>query len=145
MSLFFIVHGWIPSGWTSYKLIVIVSSLHSISVHNRFHRNALLLDSRGNLNQKLGGLRIYLFIFREREREGEREGEKCQCVFAFLTPPPGTWPATQAYAQTGNQTHDPLVHRLVLNPLSHTSQNKKKTRWFKQQTLIFSQVCRLGV
>ena len=33
----------------------------------------------------------------------------------------GTWPATQACALTGNQTGDPLVHRLVLNPLSHTS------------------------
>ena len=34
----------------------------------------------------------------------------------------GTWPATQACALTGNQTGDPLVHRPVLNPLSHTSQ-----------------------
>ena len=34
----------------------------------------------------------------------------------------GTWPATQASALTGNQTCDPLLHRLVLNPLSHTSQ-----------------------
>ena len=34
----------------------------------------------------------------------------------------GTWPATQACALTGNQTGDPLVHRLALNPLSYTSQ-----------------------
>ena len=34
----------------------------------------------------------------------------------------GTWPATQAYALTGNQTSNPLVLRLALNPLSHTSQ-----------------------
>ena len=34
----------------------------------------------------------------------------------------GTWPATQACALTGNQTSDPLVHRLALNPVSHTSQ-----------------------
>ena len=34
----------------------------------------------------------------------------------------GTWPATQACALTGNQTGDPLVCRLVLYPLSHTSQ-----------------------
>ena len=33
-----------------------------------------------------------------------------------------TWPATQACALTGNQTGDLLVRRLVLNPLSHTSQ-----------------------
>ena len=33
-----------------------------------------------------------------------------------------TWPATQACALTGNGTSNPLVHRLALNPLSHTSQ-----------------------
>ena len=33
----------------------------------------------------------------------------------------GTWPATQACALTGNQTSDPLIHRLALNLLSHTS------------------------
>ena len=37
-------------------------------------------------------------------------------------PPLGTWPATQACALTGNRTSYPLVHRLALNPLSHTSQ-----------------------
>ena len=37
-------------------------------------------------------------------------------------PLPGTQPATQACALTGNRTHDPLVHRLALNSLSHTSQ-----------------------
>ena len=34
----------------------------------------------------------------------------------------GTWPTTQARALTGNQISDPLVHKPVLNPLSHTSQ-----------------------
>ena len=34
----------------------------------------------------------------------------------------GTWPATQACALTGNQSGDPLVYRLVLNPLGHSSQ-----------------------
>ena len=34
----------------------------------------------------------------------------------------GTWPTTQACASTVNPTRDPLVRRLVLNPLSHTSQ-----------------------
>ena len=38
------------------------------------------------------------------------------------TPQPGTWPATQAGALTGDRTSDPLVHRPVLSPLSHTSQ-----------------------
>ena len=35
----------------------------------------------------------------------------------------GVWPATQTYALTGNQTYDLLVHRLVLNLLSHISQS----------------------
>ena len=39
----------------------------------------------------------------------------------------GTWPTTQARALTGNWTGDPLVHRLALNPLSHTSQGKMVT------------------
>ena len=64
---------------------------------------------------------IYLFL----ERGKEREGEKHQCVVASLVrPPPGIWPATRACALTGNPTSDPLVHRLVLNPLSYTSQGK---------------------
>ena len=33
-----------------------------------------------------------------------------------------TWSATWAYTLTGNRTSDILVRRLVLNPLSHTSQ-----------------------
>ena len=37
-------------------------------------------------------------------------------------PQQGTWPATQACALTGNSTGDPLVRRLALSPLSHTSQ-----------------------
>ena len=34
----------------------------------------------------------------------------------------GTWPTTQACALTGNQTVNPLVYRLALNPLSYTNQ-----------------------
>ena len=62
---------------------------------------------------------IYLFIFRERGKEGEREGNINQLPLAH--PQPGTWPTTQARALTGNWTSDLSVHRLVLNPLSHTS------------------------
>ena len=36
----------------------------------------------------------------------------------------GTWPATQACALTGKRTCDLPVHRLVLNPLSHTSEGQ---------------------
>ena len=61
---------------------------------------------------------IYLFL----EEKGGREGEKHQSVTASHAPPMGTWPTAQAGAPTGNQTGNPLVHRLALNPLSHTSQ-----------------------
>ena len=40
----------------------------------------------------------------------------------LMCPLLGTWPATQACALTGHQTGDPLVCRLVPDPLSHTSQ-----------------------
>ena len=68
--------------------------------------------------------KILLIYFRQSRREGEREGEKHQCVVASHTPPLGTWPATQSCALTGNVTSDPLVHSLVLNPLSHMSQGQ---------------------
>ena len=65
--------------------------------------------------------KIYLFL--DRGREGEREGEKCQCVWLPLTCRlPGTWPAAQACALTGNGISNPLVHRPALNPLNHASQ-----------------------
>ena len=62
---------------------------------------------------------IYLFLDKRREKGRERNIN----VWLPLTHPQvGTWPATQACAPTGNQTSDPLVHRLALNPLSHTIQ-----------------------
>ena len=66
-------------------------------------------------------LRFYLFIFSQRGREGKRgrETSMCGCLSRPLL---GTWPTAQACALTGNQTGDPLIHRLALNPLSHTNQ-----------------------
>ena len=66
--------------------------------------------------------RFYLFILRETGKEGKGEGEKHQCVVASHVPQLGTWPITQVYALTRNQTDEPLVCRQALNPLSHTSQ-----------------------
>ena len=64
---------------------------------------------------------IYLIIKRGAGREKERE--KNINVWLPLTRPLlGTWPATQACALTGNGTGNPLVLRLALKPLSHTSQ-----------------------
>ena len=69
-------------------------------------------------------LRFYYLFLKRGEREGEREGEKQQCVVASHLPPPlGFWPTTQACAPAGNGTSYPLVHRPMLNPLSHTSRD----------------------
>ena len=68
---------------------------------------------------------FYLFLFLDRGKEKEkrrRETSMCGCL---LREPHKTWSATQACALTGNQTSDPLVHRLALNPLSHTSQGSR--------------------
>ena len=65
---------------------------------------------------------IHSFILRvggEREKERERNTNVWLCL---MCPGLGTGPAIQACALTGNWTHDPLVHRSELNPLSHTSQ-----------------------
>ena len=62
---------------------------------------------------------MYLFLERGEGREKERS---INLWLTLARPPLGTWPAIQACALTGNQTSEPLVHRLALNPLSHTSQ-----------------------
>ena len=66
--------------------------------------------------------RFYPFIFRERAREWVRGRGTSMCSCLSCAPPLGTWPTTQACALTGNQTGNSLVHRLVLNTLSYTSQ-----------------------
>ena len=62
---------------------------------------------------------IYLFLDR---REGGRETSVCGCL--LHAPHWGPSPSSQACALTGNRTSDHLVHSLVLNPLSHTSQDR---------------------
>ena len=44
-----------------------------------------------------------------------------------MCPLPWTWSTTKACAPIGNGTGDPLFHRLVLNPLNHTSQGSYTT------------------
>ena len=64
---------------------------------------------------------IYLFLERGERREKEKERNINVCL-PLEHPLLGTWPTTQSCALTGNETHDPLVGRLALNPLSHISQ-----------------------
>ena len=64
-----------------------------------------------------------LFIILEREERREKDRERNINVwlplkYSLL----GTWPSIQAGGLTGNRTSDPLVCRLALSPLSHTSQ-----------------------
>ena len=66
---------------------------------------------------------FYLFLDRGEGREKERE-RNINVWLPLTCPALGTWPTTQAWALTGNQTSDPLVHRPALNPLSHTSQGQ---------------------
>ena len=62
-------------------------------------------------------------LFLERGERRDKEKEKNISVWLPLTCPLlGTWPETQACALTGNRIGDPLLCRLVLSPLSHTSQ-----------------------
>ena len=62
---------------------------------------------------------IYLFLERWGGRK-RRDTSMCCCLWS--TPYWGPWPTTQECALTGIQNSDPLVLRLALNPLSHTSQ-----------------------
>ena len=70
--------------------------------------------------------RCFIYLFLER-RKGRRKTSMCG-IF-HMPPLTGTWPATQACALTGNWTGDPLLHSLVLNPLSHTSQGWSEYFW----------------
>ena len=69
----------------------------------------------------------YFFYFKDffLERRERREKEREKNINVWLSHARsilGTWPESQAHALTGNRTSNPLVCRLVLNPLSYTSQ-----------------------
>ena len=61
-----------------------------------------------------------LFIYFE-SKGGRKRGRETDRL-PLMYPQPGTWPATQAYALTGNRTGNLLVCGTTPNPLSHTSQ-----------------------
>ena len=63
-----------------------------------------------------------MYLFLERGREGEREGEKHQCVVAFHMLPTGDLTYNPDMCSDWELNRHPLVPRLALNALSHTSQ-----------------------
>ena len=72
-------------------------------------------------------VKILFIYFLHREEWKEKEKERNINVWLPLAHPQlGTWPATKACTLAGNRTGDPLVSRLALNPLSHTSQCSRK-------------------
>ena len=75
----------------------------------------------------------FIYLFLEKEREGERE-RNINVLLPLMCPLLGTWLTTQACALTENQTSDLLVHRPLLNPLSHTSQGLTTTFYSFQET-----------
>ena len=56
-------------------------------------------------------------------------GEKYINRLPLPSPLLGTWPIIQARALIGNRTTDLSVHRLALNPPSHTSQGRGKSNF----------------
>ena len=64
-----------------------------------------------------------LFIHLKRSGKGGRKrGRETSIVcLPLMHPNTGTRPTTQACAQSGSRTNDPLLCRLAFNPLSHTN------------------------
>ena len=68
---------------------------------------------------------FFKILFLERGERKEKERERNKNMWLPLTCSlPGTWPAMQACALTGNRTSNPLVCRPLPYPLSHTSQGQ---------------------
>ena len=63
---------------------------------------------------------IYLFLERGERKEKERE-RNINVWLPLMRPLPGTWPATQACALTGNPTGDPFGSQAGTQPTEHTS------------------------
>ena len=81
---------------------------------------------------------VILFIYFQREGREGKERERNINVWLPLTYSPlGTWPTTQACSLTGNQTCNSLIHRPVLNPLSHTSQGTIRVYMYIYYFILF--------
>ena len=64
----------------------------------------------------------FIYLLLERGKGGRKRNIDVWLPLEY--PLLGTWPATQACVLNGNWTNDLLVHRLVSNQLSHTSQGQ---------------------
>ena len=91
------------------------------------------LDNKKNDNFLI----IYLFLERGEGREKEREISMCGCL---LCPLLGAGPATQAYSLSGNQTNNPLLRNLELNPLSQARAKSQSDKIFKRRMIKSSLV-----
>ena len=62
------------------------------------------------------------FLFSERGEGKEKERMRNSNMWLPLAHPLlGTWPTTQAWSLTGNQTCNPLLQKPTLSPLTYTS------------------------
>ena len=77
---------------------------------------------------------VYFFLQRGERREEKRE-RNIIIWLPLVCPHLGTWSVTQACALMGNRTSNLPVHKLVLNPLSHTSQGL--CYWFDELFELF--------
>ena len=77
---------------------------------------------------------IYLFL--NRGEGGRKRKRNISVWLPLLCPLLETWPTTHACTLTGNWTSNPLVHRLVLNPLCHTSQSEIHFAWFYKNGIL---------
>ena len=69
-------------------------------------------------------LKILFIYFQTEGKGGKKRGRETSMYGFLLCAPPGdlTWLQLRHVPQTGNRTSNPLILRLVLNPLSHTMQ-----------------------
>ena len=99
-------------------------SFYNVIIPHLFHVS--FCCKSWHVRNKYGTFKKYFIYFFMEGKGAEREGkrrrkrgrETSMCGCFSHGPYWGTWPTTQACSLTGNQTGDPLVHRLVFNPLS---------------------------
>ena len=86
----------------------------------------VLRPARNSLSHNSQGTSKCFLIYSFLEWKGRRKKGRETSIGCLLhTPKLRAWPTTQARGLTGNKTSNLSVHRLALNPLSHTRQVQK--------------------